>query len=166
MLASPVAVRSADAARRRRAGLLLEATVEPIFPNLPREPLRRRGGLKRLDFVRAYGEFWGTKAASVYRGTRSLVPHALDSSLRAVEDRVAGVGLPLLLRSEHALRSVHTTARGPARGRPRLCRPAGTGRAPALLAQWRRDLRRLGLVGRQAARPPMGRQPVLATGGD
>ena len=86
--------------------------MEPIFPNLPREPLRRRAGLKRLDFVRAYGEFWGSKAASVYCGTRSaLVPRALDASLRAVEDRVAGLGLPLLMRSEHVLRSVDTTAR-------------------------------------------------------
>ncbi|KAK9843460.1 hypothetical protein WJX81_004052 [Elliptochloris bilobata] len=90
-------------------GLLLEATVEPIFPNLPREPLRRRSGLKRLDFVRTCGEFWGAKAASVYRGTRAFVPNALDSSLRAVEDRVAGLGMPLLMRSEDVLRSVDIT---------------------------------------------------------
>ena len=83
--------------------------MEPIFPNLPREPLRRRSGLKRLDFVRTCGEFWGAKAASVYRGTRRFVPHALDSSLRAVENRVAGLGMPLLMRSEDMLRSVDIT---------------------------------------------------------
>ena len=87
--------------------------MEPIFPNLPREPLRRRSGLKRLDFVRTCGEFWGAKAASVYRGTRRFVPHALDSSLRAVETRVAGLGVPLLMRSEDMLRSVDITVRSP-----------------------------------------------------
>ena len=83
--------------------------MEPIFPNLPREPLRRRSGLKRLDFVRTCGEFWGAKEASVYRSTRRFVPHALDSSLRAVETRVAGLGVPLLMRSEDMLRSVDIT---------------------------------------------------------
>ncbi len=83
--------------------------MEPIFPNLPREPLRRRSGLKRLDFVRTCGEFWGAKAASVYRGTRAYVPNALDSSLRAVENRVTGLGMPLLMRSEDVLRSVDIT---------------------------------------------------------
>jgi hypothetical protein len=166
----PGTVRSADAARRRRAGLLLEATVEPIFPNLPREPLRRRGGLKRLDFVRAYGEFWGTKAASVYRGTRSLVPHALDASLRAVEDRVAGVGLPLLLRSEHALGSVDTTARAPARGARGSAALLSTDTgALALLTCAARARRRSGRgsgpAGRRAAAPCASRQPVLAPDG-
>ena len=89
-------------------------TVHPVFSSGGMEGRRSRRSLKRLDFVRAYSEYYWTKAnsivATVYSNSRALVPSALDSSIRAVEDKVSEIGTPLLTavqtRSEQVLTSL------------------------------------------------------------
>lgn len=78
------------------------------------EGRRSRRSLKRLDFVRAYSEYYWSKAnnivTAVYTNSRALVPSALNSSIRAVEDKVTEFGTPLLAavqsRGEQVLTSL------------------------------------------------------------
>ncbi|KAK9907730.1 hypothetical protein WJX75_008823 [Coccomyxa subellipsoidea] len=94
-------------------GLFVE-TVHPVFGSVSMEGRRNRRSLKRLDFVRAYSEYYWSKAnnivAAVYTNSRALVPSALNSSIRAVEDKVTEFGTPLLAavqsRSEQVLTSL------------------------------------------------------------
>lgn len=103
----------------RHAGLFVE-TVHPVYGGVSKDGRRRRqGGLKRLDFVRAYSEYYWAKAnsmaAAVYANSRALMPAALEGSLRAVEDKVSELGQPLLAavqtRSEQVLTSLDRKAR-------------------------------------------------------
>lgn len=99
-------------------GLFVE-TVHPVFGSVSMEGRRNRRSLKRLDFVRAYSEYYWSKAnnivAAVYTNSRALVPSALNSSIRAVEDKVTEFGTPLLAavqsRSEQVLTSLDRKVR-------------------------------------------------------
>lgn len=95
------------------AGLFVE-TVHPVFSSTSMESGRVRKSLKRLDFVRAYSEYYWAKANSiataVYTNSRACMPTVLDSSLRVIEDKVAEISTPLLAavqtRSEQVLSSL------------------------------------------------------------
>lgn len=114
------------------AGLFVE-TVHPVYGGAGKEGRRRRAaGLKRLDFVRAYSEYYWAKAngvaAALYANSRALMPAALEGSLRAVEDKVSELGQPLLAavqsRSEQVLTSLDRKARGlPPPLTTRMCIP-------------------------------------------
>lgn len=103
-------------------GLFVE-TVHPVFGSASMEGRRARRSLKRLDFVRAYSEYYWSKAnnlvAAVYSNSRALVPSALNSSIRAVEDKVTELGTPLLAavqsRSEQVLTSLDRKVLPPCR---------------------------------------------------
>ena len=100
------------------SGLFVE-TVHPVFGSGSMEGRRTRRSLKRLDFVRAYSEYYWSKAnnivTAVYTNSRALVPSALNSSIRAVEDKVTEFGTPLLAavqsRSEQVLTSLDSKVR-------------------------------------------------------
>lgn len=95
------------------AGLFVE-TVHPVYSSGSMEGRRKTRSLKRLDFVRAYSEYYWAKAntiaTAVYSNSRALVPAALNSSIRVVEEKVSEFGSPLIAavqsRSEQVLTSL------------------------------------------------------------
>jgi hypothetical protein len=99
------------------AGLFVES-VHPVYGSACKDGRRRRG-LKRLDFIRAYSEYYWAKAntiaAALYANSRALCPPVLDARLRAVEDKVHELGSPLLAavqsRSEQVLTSLDRKVR-------------------------------------------------------
>ena len=78
-------------------------------------------GLKRLNFVRAYGTYYSAKIASIYGSSRKCMPTALRPGFHALEARVSTVASPLWwgmhIRSEQLLWSldskVHRTCQAP-----------------------------------------------------
>ena len=97
--------------------------VHPVYGGAEKRGRRRGASLKRLDFIRAYSEYYWAKAntiaAALYSNSRALCPSSLDGSLRAVEDKVSELGSPLLAavqsRSEQVLTSLDRKVL------PRLC---------------------------------------------
>ena len=72
----------------------------PIFGKA--ELSRQHGDLKRLAFLRAYGQYYYTKVAHAYSTSRACLPASFKPGLRAVEDRVSYVSGPLFNGLQHS----------------------------------------------------------------
>ena len=112
------------ALRWPHAGLFVDG-VHPGYGGAEKRGRRRGAALKRLDFIRAYSEYYWVKAhtvaAALYGHSRALCPASLDGGLRAVEGKVSELGSPLLAavqsRSEQVLTSLDRKVRqGPSAG--------------------------------------------------